>query len=178
MRWNVCNNTWCGPSKPGSRRVTAATRPKNSRHLTTRWSTLRVEPPPRTGTGGPGLTSCDCGNRSSVPSTTQVAWRLSGCGRGSENTDSQHLLAEQQVAPMYSDSNPESASARGLLSFVLPVIRVTAQFSTLKKTASNHETIRRYSDSFCTRAAAKCPLTRVRRHYYFAELWFYTISGD
>ena len=34
---------------------------------------------------------------------------------------------------MYSDSNPASASARGLLSFVLSVVRVMAQFSTLKQ---------------------------------------------
>ncbi len=32
---------------------------------------------------------------------------------------------------MYSDSNPESASAKGLLSFVLSVIGVMAQFGTL-----------------------------------------------
>ena len=42
---------------------------------------------------------CHRRGRAGVPSTTQVVWRLSGCGRGSENTDSQHLLAEQQDAP-------------------------------------------------------------------------------
>ena len=39
------------------------------------WSILRVI--------RRGLTSCECGNRSGVPSATQLVWRLSGCGKGS-----------------------------------------------------------------------------------------------
>jgi hypothetical protein len=39
----------------------------------------------------PCLTSCKCGSRSGVPSTTQVVWRLSGRGRGSANSDSRSL---------------------------------------------------------------------------------------
>ena len=53
----------------------------------------------------------------------------SGCG----NTDSQHLLAEQQVAAMYPESNPARASAKGLQSFVLSVIRMMARLSTLEQ---------------------------------------------
>ncbi len=49
------------------------------------------------------------------------------------NTDSQHLLAEQQVAAMYPHSNPARASAKGLQSFVLSVIRMMARFSTLEQ---------------------------------------------